>query len=491
MSLLLLVSTFALLLFLSLVLRKALLLSAGVSLLFAMLFHTLLFGFDAVSITGTVLHGALTAIEIGLLVVGALSFFNFLKAGDFLPGLRQSVAEFSSNKLLLTILLTFFFGAFIEGISGFGTPAMILAPLLLALGFPPHLAAILPLLANTVPVLFGAVGTPVKIGFADLPAPYVPVYGTLLMLLPVLLLPLFFRAFLWQDKLLATKDSPTKTYAIALGASLAFTLPFVLLSFTGPEFPSILSAIAGLAIWLLFIRMVGPAGSSITAKTLVQFFQTFRPYLFIALLLLVGKFLLQDVKTVIFWPAIGLQKSLGSFQPGLIFLLGLLLLYGYSKQKPAVSLKNIFVQTLAKLPAVLGTIACLAILARLLSQNLNVTEIFGTGTALPSPLLYTGAVVTGLLGSFMAGSATVSNLLFGTQWYQTGMHYDLPVSLLLACLLAGAAIGNALSVQNIVMVQAVLNEKGLERVVLKKLWNVILLFGVLISVTAVVIGAFV
>jgi lactate permease len=140
------------------------------------------------------------------------------------------------------------------------------------------------------------------------------------------------------------------------------------------------------------------------------------------------------------------------------------------------------------MPAVLGTIACLAILARLLSQHLSITEIFAADTGMPLFFFSAASVITGLLGSFMAGSATVSNLLFGAQWNQVAQHLDLPAQFLLACQLAGAAIGNALSIQNIVMVQAVLNEQALERMVLRKLWKVILLFVLLICLTAFLIG---
>lgn len=488
MSLVLLTSTFALLLFLTLVLKKKLLFSAGAALLFAILFQSVLYGFNGFLLAGAILHGSLTALEIGLLVFGALSFFYFLKAGDFLQKLRQGIEEFSSNTMIITILLTLFFGSFIEGISGFGTPAMIIGPLLLALRFPAQLAAVLPLLANTVPVLFGAVGTPVKIGFAELPVAKVPVYGSLLMVLPVLLLPFLIRYFLAKDHLLTTADSPGKGNAITLSAGVSFVVPFVLLAFAGPEFPSLLAAIAGLLCWLFCLRLLRPSHTLPYTKQLLQFFHTFSPYLLIAILLLLAKLTLQNTSLTVSWPAVGLQKAVSAFQPGLVFLAGMMLLWQFTPQHTPVSLPRLLVQTLARLPVVLGTITCLAIIARLLSQNLQVTEVFGEATSLPAVLFYAAAVLTGLLGSFMAGSATVSNLLFGTQWLQIGTQYHLPVQLLLACQLAGAAIGNALSLQNIVMVQAVLNEKGLEKVVIGKLWKPIIVFFVLAVLTAAVIG---
>jgi L-lactate permease len=75
--------------------------------------------------------------------------------------------------------------------------------------------------------------------------------------------------------------------------------------------------------------------------------------------------------------------------------------------------------------------------------------------------------------------------MFGTEWYAVGQQFHLQIPLLLAAQLAGAALGNALSVQNIAMVQAVLNEKGLERSIIKKIWKPVLLFFVFICLTAV------
>jgi lactate permease len=307
------------------------------------------------------------------------------------------------------------------------------------------------------------------------------------MLLPVLALPFFLKNFLTPENLLQTAANKATVNWIALGAGASFALPFIFLSTTGPEFPSLLAGIIGLIIWLGLLKVLRPPQTFINIKTGLAFFHTFKPYLFVALLLLAGKLGL-TTKWLISWPAIGLQKNISAFQPGLIFLAGLFLMHFIAPQKHRVALRPVFQQTLRNMPAVLGTIACLAILARLLSQHLSITEIFAADTGMPLFFFSAASVITALLGSFMAGSATVSNLLFGAQWNQVAQHLDLPAQFLLACQLAGAAIGNALSIQNIVMVQAVLNEQALERMVLRKLWKVILLFVLLICLTAFLIG---
>jgi lactate permease len=436
------------------------------------------------NIFGAGMHGLLVAAEISLLVFGALVFYNYLKAGGFIQQLESSLQQFSTNKLVIVILLAFFFGSFIEGVSGFGTPAMIIAPLLLGLRFPAYLAAALPLLANTVPVIFGAVGTPIKIGLADLPVQQMPIYAAMLMLLPAVMIPIIFKRFLEADGFLLKGSNALKNYFIAVMAGVSFVIPFIFFSNFGPDFPSMAAPVAGLAIWLLIVKATGSSFATINRTSLLHFYKTFRPYLFIALLLVAGKFLLGDIKFNIVWPAVGLKKSIHLFQPGLIFITGLLLLYAFGKNNTAISLATIFKQTATRLPTTFITIASLAILAKLLSQNLDIMELFSSGN-IPSPLFYVMAVATGFLGSFIAGSATVSNLMFGTEWYAVGQQFHLQIPLLLAAQLAGAALGNALSVQNIAMVQAVLNEKGLERSIIKKIWKPVLLFFVFICLTAV------
>ena len=490
MSLLIIAAAFGVLLFFTLVLKKSLLLSSAVALLVSLLLSNLHFGFKLQNLLQAGMHGLLTATEISLLVFGALVFYNYLKADKFIQQFEGALQQFSSNKLIIVIFLAFFFGSFIEGVSGFGTPAMIIAPLLLGLRFPAYLAAALPLLANTIPVIFGAAGTPIKVGFADLPIEQVAVYASLLMLMPAMLLPLAFKRYLEADNLLATDTNKIRTYWIAISAGLSFIIPFIFFSYIGPDFPSILAAVTGLLFWLFLVKATGKSYATINRASLIQFFHTFKPYLFIAALLVAGKLLLGSTKFSIEWPAIGLQKNIALFQPGLFFILGLFILYLFTKNRKSISLKTVFKQTALRVPTTFMTIACLAILAKLLSQNLNVQELFGSTINMPVILFYVLAVATGFIGSFMAGSATVSNLLFGKEWYQVGQQYQLQIPLLLACQLAGAALGNAISIQNIAMVQAVLNEKGLESSIIKKIWKMMLLLFLLIGAAAIFISLF-
>jgi lactate permease len=98
---------------------------------------------------------------IGWIIVNALFLYNLTVHTGTFQTIRLSVARLSPDRRVQALLIAFSFGAFIEGASGFGTPVAISAALLMGLGFPPLLAGGLSLIANTAPVAFGAIGTPI------------------------------------------------------------------------------------------------------------------------------------------------------------------------------------------------------------------------------------------------------------------------------------------------------------------------------------------
>jgi lactate permease len=105
--------------------------------------------------------GLLNAVPIGWIIVAAMFLYTMtLITGQF-EIVKDSVASISSDKRIQAILIAFSFGAFVEGAAGFGTPVAISGALMVGLGFPPLEAAILCLIANTAPVAFGALGTPI------------------------------------------------------------------------------------------------------------------------------------------------------------------------------------------------------------------------------------------------------------------------------------------------------------------------------------------
>ena len=120
------------------------------------------FGMPAGPAAAAAVRGAAYGLfPIGWIIVNALFLYNLTVHTGTFQTIRLSVARLSPDRRVQALLIAFSFGAFIEGASGFGTPVAISAALLMGLGFPPLLAGGLSLIANTAPVAFGAIGTPI------------------------------------------------------------------------------------------------------------------------------------------------------------------------------------------------------------------------------------------------------------------------------------------------------------------------------------------
>ena len=113
------------------------------------------------------IEGAITAVQILFIVFAALVLlYTMMRSGAF-DVINRSFAAVSEDRRVQVVLVGFFLATFIEGAAGFGTPAAVVAPLLLALGFPALAAVVVALIGHVVAVTYGAVGTPIVIGIAE------------------------------------------------------------------------------------------------------------------------------------------------------------------------------------------------------------------------------------------------------------------------------------------------------------------------------------
>ena len=115
-------------------------------------------------LAGASIVGVMTALTILWIVFGALVLlYTLMQAGAF-DRINQGFAAVSEDRRVQIVLLAFFLATFIEGAAGFGTPAAVVAPLLLALGFPALAAVVAALIGHIIAVTYGAVGTPIIVG---------------------------------------------------------------------------------------------------------------------------------------------------------------------------------------------------------------------------------------------------------------------------------------------------------------------------------------
>src|SRR6188768_1340897 len=128
----------------------------------ALAIAVLVYGMPAPTALATTLYGAAYGLlPIGWIILNAVFLYNLtVHTGQF-DIVKSSVGRLSTDRRIQALLVAFSFGAFIEGAAGFGTPVAICSALLIGLGFTPLYAAGLSLIANTAPVAFGAIGTPI------------------------------------------------------------------------------------------------------------------------------------------------------------------------------------------------------------------------------------------------------------------------------------------------------------------------------------------
>jgi lactate permease len=124
-------------------------------------------GNDPTWLAAASVNGAITAITILYIVFGALVLLYTLMQAGALERINRGFAAVSEDRRVQIVMLAFFMATFIEGAAGFGTPAAVVAPLLLGLGFPALAAVIAALIGHVIAVTYGAVGTPIVIGIRN------------------------------------------------------------------------------------------------------------------------------------------------------------------------------------------------------------------------------------------------------------------------------------------------------------------------------------
>jgi L-lactate permease len=336
-------------------------------------------------------------------------------------------------------------GSFMEGIAGFGIPAMLIAPLLITLGFKPLTSIVLPLAANTTAVTFGALGTPLKVGLNIYESDSTVVFTLLLNSLPAITLP-FLLAYIYS-KTEQTDIQWTKNWKMLLGAGFSFTVPYFITGFLSIEYPSVVAGIVGLILFFAFnvSKSENPSYSF--------WLKTFYPYLILTLFLFIAKYFLSDFT----WNLQEGSRSISLYQPGIIFIISsITYLIFIDKNNLAKQFYNQSRDTLFRTFKSVAAICLLVFLAQLIQQDLSVVirnyyaELLPMVKVIVSPFL-------GIMGSFISGSATMSNILLGSAIIVNEINGgNLPI--LLALLHTGSAIGNAISLQNILMVKSVVNQ---------------------------------
>jgi len=505
-------------------------------------------GVAPVRVIASTIQGLFLTFDLLWIIFGAILLLHTLEESGGVAAIRRSFDALSGDRRVQVIVIAWLFGSFIEGAAGFGTPAAVAAPLLVAMGFPAAAAVMIGMMIQSTAVTFGAAGTPILVGVAggvgsavfdarltasgiEL-AQYVnlvairsaylhAIAGTLMPTLMVMMMTRFFGARRsWTEGL--------SVLPLSLFAGVAFTIPYVgAATLLGPEFPSLLGAPVGLAIVVMVIRRgwlvpadrwdfppprdwprdwvsglegtsESPLGDPVrgarpadpeqprpaTIDRDIGVFRAWLPYAAVAAMLVLTRLPWLPFGEWVRRVRIAWEGILGTditaattplYLPGtvLIAAAGLaFLLHGMrweemrraATRSARVLLSAGFVLVFT-VPMVRVYINSGTNSGDYLSMPIALAEWVATNVGASWPAF---AGVTGALGAFIAGSNTVSNLMFSAFQYGVAERLALSSALIVALQAVGAAAGNMIAIHNVVAASATVGLLGQEGSTLRK-----------------------
>ena len=379
----------------------------------------------------SVVEGFLKAcFPIILIIICAIFSYNILCETKEIETIKTQFIQLTADKGLLVLLLTWGFGGVLEGMAGFGTAVAIPAAILIGLGFKPMFSAVICLVANTVAVGFGAVGLPattlanqVADGTAS-PEMLCEVATFIIVQLSLMFYITPFLILMMTDR---TKIVKNICIALFVG-TFSIIVQFCCAHFLGPETPAILGSVAAIIAMLifnkLFIHDENPSDEVIVEKKKFGTAKTLKAWsvygLIIFFILISSKIvppmnelLKSTLVTKFDMPVVGNTFSFGWLSnAGLMIFLGAVIggmIQGLSFGK----LMRMLAKTTINLQKTALTICCLVALAMLMN-NTGMTLAIATGlVALTGAAFPFFAPLIGSIGTFVTGSATSANILFG------------------------------------------------------------------------------
>ncbi len=475
------------------------------------------------TVAGATVNGLVTALTLLFIIFGAILLLQTVQESGAIRAIRNGFTELSPDRRIQALIVAWLFGSMIEGASGFGTPAAVAAPLLVAIGFPAMAAVLVTLIIQSTPVSFGAVGTPMLVGVGtglansdtvtqsiapttlsdyvvQLAVNVALVHALVGFVIPLIMVGMLTRFF-------GAQRSFREGFAVwpfALFCGFAFTVPYFLVALLlGPEFPSLLGGLIGLAIvvpaarrgFLLmpstrfdfparagwnenwFGRMQPAAAAAAPGGTAeggdISLLRAWSPYLVVALLLVATR-TIAPLKAALTSPeaTLAFRDLFGSgihasaqllYSPGTILILASLLsvlIFRMSGSAYGRAWRNSAATMVAAAPALLIAVPMVQVFINtgrgpLESMPLvlaeSVANVTGGFWPLFSPLI-------GALGAFVAGSNTVSNMMFSLFQFSAAEQIGLTglATILVVTLQAvGGAAGNMICVHNVVAASAV------------------------------------
>jgi lactate permease len=473
------------------------------------------------------IQGLFIAGEIIFIIFAAILLLNVLKRSGAIAAIRAGFTSITPDRRIQVVIVCWLFGSFIEGASGFGTPAAITAPLLVALGFPAVTAVMLGMMVQSTPVTFGAVGTPILVGvrgglesaevneqLANAGLEYSEylqiitshavllhaIVGTVMPLLMIMMMTRFFgENRSWTEGL--------SVWPFALLGGAAFTIPYYFTGvFLGPAFPSLLGGLIGLGIVTMAARKgflmpkdqwdfpdrdswpadwVGKLEMRLEVpEKMMSPVRAWMPYLLVAVLLVLTRLpqlpFGAALRSLVFrWEGILDTPVVAStaplYLPATMLLVVVVMTVILHRMRIEQFTSAVYESSKTLIGAGFVLIFAVPMVRIYINSGVNALDIQSMPIAMAEWVsLNVGAVwpffapFIGALGAFIAGSNTVSNLMFSLFQHGVANALEVSAAMVVALQAVGAAAGNMIAIHNVVAASATVGLLGQEGATLRR-----------------------
>jgi lactate permease len=425
---------------------------------------------------GAMLEALFVAATILWIVFPAFCIHHLQARTGAMDVLRGALARLSGDPRVSAVLIAWFFVLFVEGAAGFGAPVALAAPFLVGVGFAPVHAVAMALVGHSVGVSFGAVGIPMvpltaASGLDEMAvAPAIALYHALLgwvMLAAVVLMVVRGRP-----------GSPGARGFVWTGAAAAlfFLVPFYAIArWVGPELPALGGALLGGLAFVALVRWrAGPAGTEPAAAPPADARALMRaaaPYLTLVAFVLATR-LVEPVRALLVdlrweWTAGAFRGAVQPlYHPGTALVVGLLAGAVWQRAGTPAVRHAARAASAQMLPVAVAPVSMLG-LSRIMVHAGMIDVLAASAAELAGGAWPALAPAVGVLGSFVTGSATASNILLADFQVATARTLGLPMLAMVGAQGFGAAVGNVVSPHNVIAGSATVGIAGREGEVLR------------------------
>ena len=441
--------------------------------------------------------GALEGIVMGLwpivfIIIAAVFTYNITVESGGMDIIKKQMVSVTTDRRILVLILAWGFGGFLESIAGFGTAVAIPAGILAGLGFDPIKAAVLCLIANTTPTAFGAIGLPVTtLAQVSGLEPHELAYTISLQLFPLILIIPFILVKLTGKE----KEDDKGIFLITLCSGLAYALPQILVTkFIGAELPSIIGSLLSMFVTILMAKKREQKLNGKKTKRDVsnkEIFRAWLPFILVFLLIIGSSSLIPPIHKALnsVSTSVPIYKgegaSLYTFKwlacPGTLMIVAAII--GGLLQR--LSLKQIFSvlgKTVSQMGTTVITVSTIVALAKVMGYSGMIHVIADVLVAATGSFYTFVAPVIGALGTFVTGSDTSANVLFGQLQVDAANSIGANPFWIAAANMSGATAGKMISPQSIAVATAATGLQGSEGKILNATLKVCLGYVVIIGI---------